>query len=378
MNEDEMAYMKAVEDLEDVRDQLRRPHLGMKFSELRALEQRESTLETIIAELEETLWMDHLDAGSSTKALCPSCKSENVIHTECGDYCYVCNCQEPDEFYCGWCNHTFTSETGALSVMEELSQLTLSDVYLSKSPSPSPSSSPIGAKKSCNHVHQKVELPDGTVVRCTAHHNASKINEKPDFGLYADSVWVRTCKWRNEIINWPDMQLPVDFDLAIEQIDDAFLKADKDIHVDIGCIGAHGRTGTILAIMVLLATEGSMTASEAVKWVRDNYCSHAIETARQEWYVAYAAGLLFGVDVPEEPVAAPVGNSACGAAEHLAMYDAGLKECVKPSCSWWSKDMTELQSLGTIAGVDRETLKNNFTYNAFLTMYNETKEQSFV
>jgi protein-tyrosine phosphatase len=54
-------------------------------------------------------------------------------------------------------------------------------------------------------------------------------------------------------------------------------------HVEVGCVGGHGRTGTALACLAALSGK---PAQEAVAWVRTNYCSKAVETPEQGAFVA--------------------------------------------------------------------------------------------
>lgn len=49
--------------------------------------------------------------------------------------------------------------------------------------------------------------------------------------------------------------------------------------VEIGCLGGHGRTGTGLACLAVLV---GAPRDPAVSWVRENYCSLAVETSVQE------------------------------------------------------------------------------------------------
>ena len=49
--------------------------------------------------------------------------------------------------------------------------------------------------------------------------------------------------------------------------------------VEIGALGGHGRIGTALACLAVLAR---CPAAGAVGWVRANYCTKAVETAEQE------------------------------------------------------------------------------------------------
>ena len=52
--------------------------------------------------------------------------------------------------------------------------------------------------------------------------------------------------------------------------------------VEIGCLGGHGRTGTALACLAVLA---GTPAAEAVAWVRGAYCPKAVETDAQRAFV---------------------------------------------------------------------------------------------
>jgi protein-tyrosine phosphatase len=53
--------------------------------------------------------------------------------------------------------------------------------------------------------------------------------------------------------------------------------------VEIGCLGGHGRTGTALACLAVLA---GTPPDDAVAWVRATYCEKAVETDAQEQLVA--------------------------------------------------------------------------------------------
>ncbi len=53
--------------------------------------------------------------------------------------------------------------------------------------------------------------------------------------------------------------------------------------VEVGCLGAHGRTGTALACAAVLA---GVAPDDAVEWVKSNYCERAVETPEQMKFVA--------------------------------------------------------------------------------------------
>lgn len=54
------------------------------------------------------------------------------------------------------------------------------------------------------------------------------------------------------------------------------LQEGKKVHV--GCIGGHGRTGTVLAAIVAKMLPGE---EDAIGYVRKNYCDHAVESSEQ-------------------------------------------------------------------------------------------------
>jgi hypothetical protein len=132
------------------------------------------------------------------------------------------------------------------------------------------------------HVHRDLlQLPDGT--SCIA---ASFVGDTPytrdappDFGLYLDPRW--DPPWPNEHVEWTDFGLPDRRALA-DALDALLARARSGERVEIGCYGGHGRTGTALACLAVLA--GSPQA-DAVEWVRSNHCELAIETDEQAAFV---------------------------------------------------------------------------------------------
>lgn len=103
-----------------------------------------------------------------------------------------------------------------------------------------------------------------------------------DFGLYCDERWAPT--WPAEVIDWPDFGVPRDREAAAAQIRAAFSRARAGERVEVGCAGALGRTGTVLASMAVLA---GVPAAHAVQWVREHYDARAVETDEQEQWVAW-------------------------------------------------------------------------------------------
>jgi hypothetical protein len=139
------------------------------------------------------------------------------------------------------------------------------------------------------HRHQtEVQLPDGTAVTAVSFHQAAPYEREiiPDFGLYLDPRW--DPPWSHSVVDWPDFGVPAD-DAALRLgLVDLLERARRGQRVEMGCLGAHGRTGTALACLAAMA---GIESERAVEWVRANYCPKAVETAEQEAFVSsYGAG----------------------------------------------------------------------------------------
>jgi hypothetical protein len=133
----------------------------------------------------------------------------------------------------------------------------------------------------------EVRFPDGTRVRARPLAERDADEGWRTFGLYCDPGWAPD--WPAESIDWPDFGLPADSTRAAAQICSAWQRARSGERVEIGCIGARGRTGTVLACMAILA---GIPAPDAVTWVRANYHPHAVETPEQErWVLCFAQWL---------------------------------------------------------------------------------------
>lgn len=149
----------------------------------------------------------------------------------------------------------------------------------------------------CRHYNVPLEFPDGTTVYASSEHSREKHEEIPDFGLYLDNLWEPECM--AYVIEWPDMGLPKSRDVAAKTIIDTYLKAMNGLWVEIGCIGGHGRTGTVLACMAVLS---GLSTEDAISYVKTNYCSSAIETDRQEWFVEWFWAYINGGVTSGEPL----------------------------------------------------------------------------
>ena len=152
------------------------------------------------------------------------------------------------------------------------------------------------------HLTREVRFPDGTVVRASSLPDRRADDEWREFGLYADAGWKPS--WPHEMIAWEDFGVPHRFTEAVDQICGAFERARVGAHVEVGCLGGIGRTGTILACMAVLA---GVPKGDAVKWVRVNYNPYAIERDREGqplqelWVASFADHVLRRTETERSP-----------------------------------------------------------------------------
>lgn len=135
------------------------------------------------------------------------------------------------------------------------------------------------------HRHRSpVALPSGAEVWAVSYEDDDPYDrdEVPDFGLYLDEKWA-TPPWDHEHLAWPDFGLPTDLDALRESLSGVLARAKAGVRVELGCWGAHGRTGTALACLAVL--DGHVPDG-AVEWVRANYCERAVETPEQQGLVS--------------------------------------------------------------------------------------------
>lgn len=134
------------------------------------------------------------------------------------------------------------------------------------------------------HRHRDVVvLPDDTPLTAVSFDLIDPYvrHRLPDYGLYLDRRWQPP--WPHGLYDWPDFGVP-DPTPTVAALQSVLDRARSGQQVEIGCLGGHGRTGTALACLAILAGE---KPGDAVAWVRANYCSDAVETnAQEEWVTA--------------------------------------------------------------------------------------------
>lgn len=134
------------------------------------------------------------------------------------------------------------------------------------------------------HRHRTpVRLPDGTEVTAVSYEEGDPYarDRPPDYGLYLDARW--RPPWPHDHVAWPDFGLPADPEGLAAKLGGVLARARAGARVEIGCVGAHGRTGTALGCLAVLCGH---PAADAVAWVRVAYCPGAVETEDQAAFVA--------------------------------------------------------------------------------------------
>lgn len=133
------------------------------------------------------------------------------------------------------------------------------------------------------HAHRdQVTFADGTTivgVRFLVDHPYER-DDPPTFGLYLDERW--SPPWDHAHLTWADFGVPDAGELRVA-LEDLLARSRRGEHVEVGCLGGHGRTGTALACLAVLT---GTPPAEAVSWVRDAYCEKAVETDQQRAFVA--------------------------------------------------------------------------------------------
>ena len=152
--------------------------------------------------------------------------------------------------------------------------------------------------KTCDHNMDEFKLRTGSIY-LSAVRNKVKAKDafKPTHGCYMDTAWIKerflTTAGVNLLpyglleqeavhIKWPDRDIIPGNYLHTAVVFCHGTVADNSKVLEIGCHGAHGRTGTLLAAIIVY--QGA-TAEEAIDQVRSEHCSHAIETKSQEMLI---------------------------------------------------------------------------------------------
>jgi len=139
----------------------------------------------------------------------------------------------------------------------------------------------------CSHKVAEVHLPDGTRILASSCFVRAADEAVPDFGLYAYEGW--RPNWPAAFIEWHDFGLPEDSGKASKLIREAYERARGGQTVEVGCNAGHGRTGTIISCMAILA---GVPPKNAVAWTRRHYCEKAVENTQQAQWVEEFSKIL--------------------------------------------------------------------------------------
>jgi len=144
---------------------------------------------------------------------------------------------------------------------------------------------------SCRHNMTEVVLPDeaGTRIYCSGSMDSRGARPfRADWSIYLCHSW--TARGSLALfIPWQDYGTPwVDWAQVRWAAQDAYARALAGQRVEIGCMGGHGRTGTLLACLAQLA-DPNLSARGSVDWVRANYCFKAVEDPSQRYFLEWFA-----------------------------------------------------------------------------------------
>ena len=151
------------------------------------------------------------------------------------------------------------------------------------------------AVRQCNHWRDKVKVGEHKVT-VSAYSDRPKVKDAklPDLGVYLAMGWQdemspiwgagiktphREGGFPTVYCRWPDFGI-VHVSVVEWLINAIISNMEKGYKIDIGCQGAHGRTGTLLAC--LIAKVEGLCADDAIKAVHNRHCSKAVETNSQE------------------------------------------------------------------------------------------------
>lgn len=152
---------------------------------------------------------------------------------------------------------------------------------------------------SCKHSREKhFELEGGLHIFGSAYRDVKFITDaEVDVGVYMTDSWGLfplvspglKIPWATKyitkqvVLEWPDFGLPDDDMPMVAIIQWMLAEMTAGKKFETGCLGGHGRTGTMLAL--LLVAQG-LTPGKAIQRVRKDHCSKGVENKKQAEYVA--------------------------------------------------------------------------------------------
>lgn len=146
--------------------------------------------------------------------------------------------------------------------------------------------------KRCYHTHPALPLKDGLVIYggSCSHPAVSDADVYVGFD-YSQGHNNRAYPWTEGVwFNFPitDMKAPADYEAFSQLIDWLILQLSANKKVHLGCIGGHGRTGTVMAALVARF----LGEADAIAYVRKHYCQKAVESKAQIDFLIKHFGVL--------------------------------------------------------------------------------------
>jgi hypothetical protein len=159
-----------------------------------------------------------------------------------------------------------------------------------------------GMRSMCVHALDQYTLSDGSVVYLSGAFDERFRDWSPDVGFYLDGKWDDVSTSFSYLIPWQDYGLPLpDMATVIRYARSVIEHCDNGETVEIGCLGSHGRTGTFVAVLEIVASNGNLSARDAIAKVRAEHCFKCVETEMQEWYVKAIRATIRGETLPKRP-----------------------------------------------------------------------------
>ncbi len=158
-------------------------------------------------------------------------------------------------------------------------------------------------RNKCCHSLDQYALHNGEIVYLSGSTSAWQMRDwQPDVGFYLDGSWDIQTESFAYLIAWQDFGLPQIPEHVFDRfIITALAHLAEGETVEIGCMGAHGRTGTFLACLDIASSGGKLAPKTAIGKVRREHCNKAIETETQEWFVRAYWARINGRVVPKKP-----------------------------------------------------------------------------
>ncbi|MEV6108970.1 protein-tyrosine phosphatase family protein [Streptomyces sp. NPDC051940] len=129
--------------------------------------------------------------------------------------------------------------------------------------------------------HGVLTLPSGRLIRGRGLSRPLPPGRRPEFAVHLLGREPEPVDWESRWLRWPDFRLPADREQARTLLHEAWERSAHE-RVEFACAGGRGRTGTALACVAVL---DGVPADEAVRYVRERYDRHAVETPWQRRYV---------------------------------------------------------------------------------------------